>query len=134
VFSPDGTADHPNEVARTVDRNPVTMWPTDEYNQPFPRLKSGVGVLLDLADPLTLTQVGIDSPSAGTVVEIRSSPTAEPQLGDTTVLTTATLTAGHTDIPVPVAAPVQHVLVWITTLAVTGGKNQSNIGEITLNP
>lgn len=134
VFSPGGTADHPGEVGLAVDGNPSTVWPTDQYNQPFPRLKNGVGVLLDLSAASTLTKVSIDSPSAGTVVEIRSAPTATPQLGDTTVVATATLTAGRTEIPVTVAGPVQHVLVWITTLATGGGKNQSSLGEITLTP
>ena len=132
VFSPGGTADHPAEVNRVVDGNPATVWPTDEYNQPFPRLKDGVGVVLTLATASTLTSVGIDSPSPGTVVEIRSSPSSNPQLGETTVLATATLTAGRTQIPVTVAAPVQYVLVWITTLSTASGKNQSNVGEITL--
>ena len=132
VFSPGGTADHPAEVNRAVDGNPATVWPTDEYNQPFPRLKDGVGVMLTLAAASTLTNVGIDSSSPGTVVEIRSSPSGNPQLGETTVLATATLTAGRTQIPVTVAAPVQYVLVWITTLSTVSGKNQSNLGEITL--
>ena len=132
VFSPGGTADHPEEVNRAVDGNPATVWPTDEYNQPFPRLKDGVGVMLTLAAASTLTSVGIDSPSPGTVVEIRSSPSGNPQLGETTVLAKATLTAGRTQIPVTVAAPVQYVLVWITTLSTASGKNQSNVGEITL--
>lgn len=132
VFSPGGTADHPADVGLAVDGNPGTVWPTDQYKQPFPRLKDGVGVLLNLAAASTLSKVSIDSPSAGTVVEIRSSPTANPQLGDTAVLATATLTAGRTEIPVTVAAPVQHLLVWITTLSTVSGKNQSDLGEITL--
>jgi putative peptidoglycan lipid II flippase len=132
VFSPGGTADHPADVGLAVDGDPATVWPTDQYKQPFPRLKDGVGVLLNLGAASTLSNVSIDSPSAGTVVEIRSSPTADPQLGDTTVLATATLTAGRTEIPVTAAAPVQHVLVWITTLSTVSGKNQSDLAEITL--
>lgn len=132
VFSPGGAADHPGDVGRALDGNPATVWPTDQYLQQFPRLKNGVGLLLTLAGPTTLSNVSIDSPSPGTVVEIRTSPNPNPQLDQTAVVGTTTLAGGRSEIPVKVSTPVQYVLVWITRLSTAGGTNQSDIGDIAL--
>ncbi len=132
VFSPGGAADHPEDVGRALDGNPATVWSTDQYLQQFPRLKNGVGLLLTLAGPTKLSNVSIDSPSPGTVVEIRTSPNPNPQLDQTVVVGTTTLTGGRSEISVQVTAPVQYVLVWITRLSTAGGTNQSDIGEIAL--
>jgi len=132
VFSPGGAPDHPDEVAKAVDGDPGSVWPTDQYRQPLPRLKDGVGVLLTLGTPTTLDRVTIDSPSPGTVVEVRTSPSATPQLADTRVVATATLAFGRTEVPVVVAEQVQYLLVWITTLSTVTGTNQTSIGEIAL--
>lgn len=132
VFSPGGAADHPEDVGRALDGNPATVWPTDRYLQQFPRLKNGVGLLLTLAGPTTLSNVSIDSPSPGTVVEIRTSANPNPQLDQTVVVGTTTLTGGRSEIPVKVSTPVQYVLVWITRLSTAGGTNQSDIGDIAL--
>ncbi|MEO6879766.1 MAG: murein biosynthesis integral membrane protein MurJ [Mycobacteriaceae bacterium] len=134
VYSPGGTADNPNTVGLAVDGNPATVWPTDQYRQPMGRLKNGVGVMVNLKAPTTLSAVTIVSPSPGTVVEVRTSPTDNPPLDQTAVVATATLNQPSTIIPVKVTAPVQHVLIWITTLSTASGTNQSDIGEISLAP
>lgn len=132
VYSPGGKADHPNDVGLAIDGNPATVWPTDQYRQPMGSLKAGVGVLLSLQQPGPLSSVTVVSPSPGTVVEIRSTPSADPSFAETVLVGTATLTESSTTIPVTLAAPTQHVLVWITTLSTASGSNQSDIGEITL--
>lgn len=134
VYSPGGTADNPNTVGLAVDGNPATVWPTDQYRQPMGRLKNGVGVMVNLKAPTTLSAVTIVSPSPGTVVEIRTSPTDNPPLEQTAVVGTATLNQPSTTIPVKVTTPVQHVLIWITTLSTVSGTNQSDIAEISLAP
>jgi len=79
-------------------------------------------------------RVSIDTPSNGTKVEIRSSSTAAPgKLEDTTVLAPATvLKTGHNTIPVRAGAATSNLLVWITTLGSTDGKNRSELSKITV--
>jgi putative peptidoglycan lipid II flippase len=130
VFSPEGTPDNPGSVGAVLDGNPATAWHTDQYFQQFPALKKGVGILATLGSPSKLTKVILDSQSPGTVVEIRTSPTAAPTLDQTQLIGQATLGDGTTDIPVRADQPARYVLVWITALANSGGQFQSSIGEI----
>jgi putative peptidoglycan lipid II flippase len=136
VFSPGGGADNPGQATMAIDGNPATAWSTDVYTDavPFPSFKSGVGLLLQLPQATRLASVGIDVPSTGTKVEIRSSPTATPaKLSDTTALTPPTLLQpGHNSIPVSNAPPTSTVLVWISTLGSIDGKSRTEISEITL--
>jgi putative peptidoglycan lipid II flippase len=135
VYSPDGEADNPGQAGSAIDGS-ATGWQTDIYTDavPFPSFKNGVGLMLQLPSPTVVGAVSIDTPSTGTKVEIRSSPTASPgKLEDTTVLTPATaLKPGHNTIPVRAGAKTSNVLVWITTLGNTDGKNRSELSKITV--
>ncbi len=132
VFSPQGTADSPATVDNVLDNDPATVWQTDSYFNPFPSLKSGVGILATLEGGVTPASVAIDSPSPGTVVEIRSASSASPTLDDTQVIGQATLGNGRTDIAVTPDGPTEYLLVWITDLSTQGGRNQSSIADITV--
>ena len=134
VFNVSGTPDNPGKAGRVIDGNPGTVWKTDQYRQQFPVLKQGVGIMATFGQPVRLAEVDIDSPSQGTVVEIRSAPSADPNLGDTQVIGTATLTDGHTVIQLNPGNPTQYVLVWITALTQTGGNFESGISQITYLP
>ncbi|MEC3914169.1 murein biosynthesis integral membrane protein MurJ [Nocardia sp. CDC160] len=130
VFSPEGTPDNVGSVGAVLDNNPATTWRTDAYFQQFPALKKGVGVLTTLGSPSKLTKVIIESPSPGTQVEIRTSPTASPTLDQTQLIGSAVLGDGTTEIPVRADQPARYVLVWITQLANNGGQFQSSIAQI----
>ncbi|UFT00182.1 murein biosynthesis integral membrane protein MurJ [Nocardia huaxiensis] len=130
VFSPEGTPDNVGQIGAVLDNNPSTVWRTDQYFQQFPALKKGLGVLSTLGSPSKVTKVIIDSPSAGTQVEIRTSPTASPTLDQTQLVGTATLADGITEIPVRADQPARYVLVWITGLGNNGGQFQSVIADL----
>ena len=136
AFSPRGEADNPQSAGLAIDGDPATAWSTDTYldTVPFPGFKDGVGLLLQLPQPVTLSAVTVDLDSAGTVVQIRSSPTATPAtLDDTAALTAPTPTQpGHNSIPVTNPTPTSNVLVWIATLGTTGGKSRADISEVGL--
>jgi putative peptidoglycan lipid II flippase len=132
VFSPQGTQDDPRGAGNAVDGDPSTSWATDRYLQQLPRLKTGVGLLLTLPEPTALSSVAIDSPSDGTVVEIRSSDTASPSLSDTTVLDTTTLSSGRSTVTLENMSPTRYLLVWITKLGGSSGSYSSKIAELTL--
>lgn len=61
------------------------------YFDPFPSLKNGVGLLVTLADTATLSSVTVTTDSPGTVVEVRSAPSAQSSLDQTQVIGSATL-------------------------------------------
>lgn len=129
VFSPQGSADNAGSASNAIDGDQSTVWATDSYFQPFPSLKDGVGLIATLPSSQVLTSAFVNSPSPGTVVEIRSAPSDSPSLSDTTVIGQATLGSGVTDIPLQVSEPTSHVLLWITGLSSDSGRNQSSIAD-----
>ena len=136
VFSPDGGADAPELAGRAIDGDPTTAWPTDTYSDtvPFPDFKNGVGLMLQLPQPTVVGNVSITLSSSGTKVQIRSASTPDPaNLESTQELTPPTeLKPGSNTIAVPSAAPTSNLLVWISTLGKTAGKNQVDVSEITV--
>ncbi|MFD4265520.1 murein biosynthesis integral membrane protein MurJ [Rhodococcus sp. NPDC058481] len=133
VYSPQGSPDNPATARQAIDGNPATAWTTDGYFDQFPTFKNGVGLMVDLTEPSALREVTINSPSAGTAVEIRTAATANPTLDQTQVIGSAVLGKGVTTIPVTTDGNTGKVLVWITKLASEGGKNQSALAEIGFN-
>ena len=136
VFSPDGGPDNPNLAGLAIDGDPGTSWPTDIYTDPnpFPDFKNGVGLMLQLPQPTVVGSVAVTVPSTGTSVQIRSATSANPSsLDDTTVLTQpTTLKPGSNTIAVPSASPTSHLLVWISTMGQTDGKNKTALSDITV--
>jgi putative peptidoglycan lipid II flippase len=136
VFSPEGSPDSPESAGATIDGNPATAWSTDTYYDadPFPKFKSGIGVLLQLERPATLSAVTVDLNSTGTVVQLRGTGDTPPKtLADTTELSPPTpMQQGHNRVPVASSAPVSNVLVWISKLGSADGKNRSAVSEIEL--
>jgi putative peptidoglycan lipid II flippase len=136
VFSPGGDADNPDQAGQAIDGDRAKAWSTDTYFDaaPFPKFKSGVGLLLQLPKPVAVDAVSLDVPSTGTQVQIRSSPTADPNaLSDTTELTPPTLLLpGHNRIAINNALPTSTVLVWICTLGTVDGQSRSEISGLQL--
>ncbi|MFC0115703.1 protein kinase family protein [Kibdelosporangium aridum] len=130
VYSVKGDKDNARTVGRVNDGKPGTVWSTVRYKQPFPTAKPGIGIMSTFKEPAKLAQVIIDSPSEGTVVEIRSAASATAKFEDTKVIGTATLTNGKTEIALSAAEPTQNVMVWITKLGVDEDQNVSQIREV----
>jgi hypothetical protein len=131
VFDPVGDSDNASRVSRAVDGNLTTSWATAEYRQPFPALKPGIGIMTSFVSVEQLSRLTVQSPSDGTVVEIRSAPSENAQLGDTVLLAKQTLKSGSTTISLADSQPVEHVLVWITKLGGGGSDNVTEIDELT---
>jgi hypothetical protein len=121
-----GDPDNPKRANNSVDGNQKTSWKTSVYKQQFPTFKPGIGLIASFAEPVKFATVAIDSPSEGTVVQIRSAPSDKPDLDETKVIGEATLGAGHTEISLANAEPTQFVVIWITKL---GNGNVSQIDE-----
>jgi hypothetical protein len=126
-YNPEGSEDDAQDASNVTDGDPATLWETDTYKQQFPALKPGVGVMASFADPARIASVTVESPSPGTVVEIRSAPSPTPDLDETKVIAKGELQEGRTEFQLPRAEPTQYMIVWITQL---GEDNQSSLAEV----
>jgi hypothetical protein len=133
-YTVSGSPDSPSKINRVIDGDPTTGWTTDTYFQQFPTYLPGLGIMVAFAQPVQPHTIHLNSPSAGTVVEIRAANSDDPNLADTQLLGTATLSAGDTPIALSPLAPTTHVLVWITALGQSGGGYQTTINEVTFSP
>jgi len=130
VYDPTGDSDNAGRVSRVIDGNVSTNWRTFEYRQQFPALKPGVGIMVSFASAVQLTAVTVESPSPGTVIQVRSAQAADATLDDTTVMAEGTLGEGGTQISLAGSQPVTHVLLWITKLGGGGSENITQINEV----
>ncbi|WP_156618181.1 protein kinase family protein [Mycobacterium sp. 852013-51886_SCH5428379] len=138
AFSPDGRPDNPEAAGRVIDGDPSSAWSTDNYfdSEPFPTFKEGLGLMVRLPAPVTVGAVTVDLGSTGTVVQVRTARRADPRaLADTEEISAPTpLNPGRNTIALTSNEPVSNVLVWVSKLGNTNGKNQIGIAEITLHP
>lgn len=132
VYDPSGKGrpDRQKDVGKLLDGDPDTEWSTDSYRQQFPAYKKGLGVMLSFEQPVAAASVTVISPSPGTVLEIRTAASPRAELGETTLVGTATLARGNTQIPLRSVPPTRYLLVWITELAGGGDRNQSKLSEV----
>jgi hypothetical protein len=130
-----GSEDNPGQLGRIIDDDPGTMWHTDTYRQQFPAYTLGIGIVAKFAHPQRLASVTIASPSAGSVVQVRSAAGPDVTLGNTPLLASVNLRAGGTTtIPLPAAAASPYLLFWIPHLGEGNGGFRTAIGEITAQP
>jgi hypothetical protein len=130
VYDQVGNRDNSGRVSRVIDGDPTSSWNTSAYRQQFPAFKPGVGIMVSFASAVQLSQLTIQSSSAGTVVEVRSAPGVDATLQDTTLITEATLKNGTTAVSMAGSQPVTHVLLWITHLSGSGSDYSSSISEV----
>lgn len=129
VYSPESEPDNPGDAGLAIDNDNSTKWQTDQYFRPFPALKEGVGLVLTLPRESRVLQAVIETDTPGTVVEIRTARSSNPEkLSDTKKVGGAELKSGLNTIKLDVDENVRYVLVWITTL--TKPLNQSSLIEV----
>jgi hypothetical protein len=113
-----------------IDGDKGDGWRTYVYKQQFPSLKPGVGIMVSFASAVQLSELTIQSPSRGTVVEVRSAPSADAPLSETTKITEVTLGSGRTPVSLDGSQPVEHVLLWVSKLSGGDGAYSSEISEV----
>jgi hypothetical protein len=127
VYDPTGDPDNVSRIAKVIDGDKDDGWRTYVYKQQFPSLKPGVGIMVSFASAVQLSELTIVSPSAGSVVEVRSAPSADSPFGDTVPITSEKLGNGTTRISLAGSQPVTHVLLWINKL---GPGNVTEVNEV----
>jgi hypothetical protein len=130
VHDEGGDADNADRASRIIDRDPATGWNTSTYYQQFPTYRPGIGIMVSFASAVQLSELAIDSPSRGTVIEVRSAPSADSPLSETEKITEVTLGSGRTPVSLAGSQPVEHVLLWITKLSGRDSSYSSEINEV----
>lgn len=85
ALDPEGDNEENNDKAEDVIPNTDGSWQTDRYNSAsFGNLKSGVGLLFELEDKTTVTEVKVKSSNSGGSFEIRngSDPEDSKKVGE----------------------------------------------------
>ena len=73
AYDPDGgDGEHDDEASLATDGDPSTFWRTQTYNSQLSAFKSGVGVVLDTGEPLTLEQLALTTDTPGFSAEIQA--------------------------------------------------------------
>jgi hypothetical protein len=122
-FDPEGD-DHENSglVNRAIDGDPSTAWSTEHYDSPnLGGLKSGVGLVLDLASTADVSSVDVDTEESGWNAQIYVADSAADSLagwGSPVTSGDSQPTAAHFD--VSPAHSGGAVLVWFTRLPSSG--------------
>ncbi|MGC9667019.1 protein kinase family protein [Planosporangium sp. 12N6] len=138
-------------VRKTVDGDPTTVWRTDQYDgsADFGKIKSGMGVLLDLGADKHVVSVEVQLATGGATLELRAGSTAPTASGmfavanteggafkvngaDFALIGEVKRDAGTTVVlPGPPDSTVRYLVVWITKLPqLSSGKYQVGIQEI----
>jgi hypothetical protein len=130
VYDQGGDPDNSERATRIIDRDPATAWNTSSYYQQFPAYRPGIGIMVSFASAVQLSELTIQSPSRGTVIEVRSAPSADSPFSETEKIAEVTVQGSRTPVSLAGSQPVEHVLLWITKLSGRDGEYSSEIGEV----
>jgi hypothetical protein len=73
VDPPDGDREDSGQAKNTVDNDPATVWETQRFRQAnFGNRKPGMGVLINLGTPRSLSEVEVETSDSGVGMDIRT--------------------------------------------------------------
>lgn len=107
-------------AGNAVDDDETTLWTTVNYFSPLEGQKPGVGLLLDLGETRSVSEVQLTLLAPGGTVELRAAPedAAEPPPTPADFTVVATVEGPDIETRLEPEAPVstRYVLVWFTVL------------------
>jgi hypothetical protein len=134
-FDPQGDGREKNsQAARVYDGDAATSWSSEGYTTAnFGGLgKKGVGVLLDLGQPTSVSQVTIDLGHGP--LDVTAYAATNASLTGAAVIGAANEASGRIQLKAADAVPeAQYLIVWFTRLAPDGGQFRASLSEIALN-
>lgn len=134
-FDPEGDRTEKNiQAPRVYDDNRETAWTSEGYNSTdFGGIgKRGVGVLLDLGQPTSVSRVRIDLGLGPVDVTVYAA--IKDSLEGATVIGAVDGAERSVDLKAAgTIPPTQYVIVWFTKLAPDDGRFRASISEIALN-
>lgn len=137
VDPPDGSRNQQEDAAYTVDNDPDTSWKTQGFNTAnFGNLKPGMGVLINLGKPRSVTDVRVETADSDVVMDVRvgTSDPGDNSQGDAKIVSTykklgdsdnSDQSSGTTQVfsAFDPNQKYQYILVFITKLPKTGGEH-----------
>jgi hypothetical protein len=128
-FDPEGDREENQPTAANVaDGDPATAWKSDRYNDNLPKLKSGVGIYVDLGRNREIGTVKLAA-SAGHVASIFVADRPGPDLAGWGKARAAG-GSGTFDLG---GVKGRYVLVWFTSLPAVEGGYKVEVSEITVD-
>jgi hypothetical protein len=134
-FDPEGDgAEDPGGVGLAVDDDPSTQWSTDVYrnNPRLGGLKTGVGLLLDLGRPKSVSVAQLLLSAPGANFEIRAGTHPPQRATDLPVVASSTSSPAAANLTLAHPTRARYWLVWFTSLPKTGSGYQLGVEEIAL--
>jgi len=122
-------AEHPERVAFAYDGDPTTSWTTENYFDPLPVQKEGVGVVFDLGQSHEVARVEIDPVEAGFTFEIRVADEAGGAIADYEEVAGEQATGTPTEIAFDDPVQSRYWLVLITGFE-GGGAGRAAFAEV----
>ncbi|GAA1981788.1 protein kinase family protein [Nocardiopsis rhodophaea] len=128
---PGDGGEHDGNAKDAIDGDPSTAWKTEGYNSAdFGKLKPGVGLLLDMGDPVELHEVELVLGTAGPAnLEILVGDGADLSALDSAA--SADGVSGEETVKLAEPAKGRYVVVWFTELP-QDGKYRGTINEVKL--
>ena len=128
---PGDGSESPDQVRNAVDLDATTAWTTSRYDSaPLGGLKPGVGLLLDLGRPTTLSRVQVGFTAPGTSVEVRTAD-AVGTSASAYRLVGAVRDAGQVaSLALPAGSRGRYWLVWLTRLPKVPTGYRAGIAEL----
>ena len=125
--------ENPEAAPLAVDGDLETAWTTSSYDDqlgPPPGLKTGVGLVIDLGDTRSVTQVDLALDGKPTGISLYL--TDDPPNGVAGLTPVATETAADEKIAIELDRPTQgrYLIVWLTSLPASGEKFRGSVAEV----
>jgi hypothetical protein len=112
-----------------IDGNPDSTWVSSTYrNAAFSGLKPGMGMLVTLEEPATLSTVTITQVGQGGALEVRDAP--DGTFAGSTAISTVPMETPTTTITLGREPTVSRVLLWFTEVPRTNGRYRIELREI----
>ena len=126
-----------DRAANVIDGDPETTWVTMRYlrRPDMGGQKPGVGLVLDLGEPRTVTSATVTLVGGETAVELRVPSGAEPSTrteADWRIVGANPTASGTATIALETPTETQYLMVYLTSLPPVEGGFRGEIAEITL--
>jgi hypothetical protein len=137
-YDPEGsTPENPDQVSNAIDGDPATSWDTLNYYDPLELQKSGVGLYVDLGEPVPVSQVEVLLTTSDSDVELRILPEGSGDVpGGIDGWEPVELiegAGGTATFEIDDPLTTQYVLVWFTRLPQSGSDYKGGIAEVSVH-
>ncbi len=131
-----GGAEHEDEVPLLTDGDPATAWTTEGYDTAaFGNLKPGVGILVDLGQPVAVAEVRLDGMAAGQDLQLRTAESRPTGIDATTEVAAVTDAGAAASLTPPEPITTRWLVVWLTgELPAGDGRFRGQVGELEVVP